>query len=326
MRRSKQRFNPDQRTSDERREAKTVTALDAILIAIVDDLRDGNFDAIRSRMTPPLASLATRAFLQSLQKQIDPLGPVRFAELPDKTLNQIQSFQEFAIHMQHGDLRGAITVAADGKLSAQRFDGVKVVEQARGAEYITRGIVRLPFNGEWYAVSGGADPKLNRHGGGEPQSYAYDLVIMRDGTTHAGDGSDNQDYFAYGQPVLSPVDGTVVTVVDGIPDNIPGCTNIAYAPGNSVLIDDHNREWVFIAHLQPYRTLVLPGQPVLAGDLLGYCGSSGNSSEPHIHFHMQNGPYIQDASGLPITFASFRQNGVSRLAAIAGGRAYLENG
>ena len=41
---------------------------------------------------------------------------------------------------------------------------------------------------------------------------------------------------------------------------------------------------------------------VKKGQVIGLCGNSGNSSQPHLHYHLQNTPIIQDASGIKCRF------------------------
>ena len=38
------------------------------------------------------------------------------------------------------------------------------------------------------------------------------------------------------------------------------------------------------------------------GQLLGKCGNSGNSSEPHVHYHLQNSPVLQHGLGIQCVF------------------------
>ncbi|HZV19969.1 MAG TPA: M23 family metallopeptidase, partial [Hyphomicrobiales bacterium] len=142
---------------------------------------------------------------------------------------------------------------------------------------------------------------------------------------HAGNGLKNTDYYAYGQPVLAPVAGLVITVIDGIPENKPGHLNQLFLPGNCVVIDDGLGEYFALAHLQPNRAAVKVGDRVKVGQVIGYCGNSGNASEPHIHFQMQDGPDMATAEGLPITFHHFLQNGKPVASGIAAGQVTLQN-
>ena len=45
-------------------------------------------------------------------------------------------------------------------------------------------------------------------------------------------------------------------------------------------------------------------------ELLGLCGNSGNSSEPHLHFHLQNVEDINIATGAKSYFEEIYVNGV----------------
>lgn len=51
------------------------------------------------------------------------------------------------------------------------------------------------------------------------------------------------------------------------------------------------------------------GDKVKRGDLVGRCGNSGNSSEPHLHYHLQNGPHFGQAEGLPAQFRNYVADG-----------------
>ena len=51
------------------------------------------------------------------------------------------------------------------------------------------------------------------------------------------------------------------------------------------------------------------GDKVAAGDTLGLCGNSGNTSQPHLHFHLQNGPKLFEADGLPAPFVDCLSGG-----------------
>ena len=46
----------------------------------------------------------------------------------------------------------------------------------------------------------------------------------------------------------------------------------------------------------------LIARQVRRGQVLGRCGNSGNSSEPHLHFQLMDHPHHSVAAGLPFTF------------------------
>ena len=134
-------------------------------------------------------------------------------------------------------------------------------------------------------------------------------MIRRDGSTHTGDGLENKEYFCFGQPVLAPGAGSVVEAVDGIPDNRPSNMNQTQALGNHVIIDHGNGEYSFIAHFKNGTVLAKQGQRVGQGDQLGECGNSGNSSEPHVHYHLQTTAIFGKGEGLPAQFQRYYADG-----------------
>ncbi|UFJ40268.1 M23 family metallopeptidase [Brevibacillus humidisoli] len=152
---------------------------------------------------------------------------------------------------------------------------------------LTQTEYRLPFQGEWMTYWGGRNVLVNYHYAYPGQRYAYDFIIVKDGMSYQGDPTHNESYHAFGQEVLAPASGTVVQVVNDVPDNEPvGEMNEEQPAGNYVVIDHGRGEYSLLAHFQHQSIRVKPGDVVEAGDLLGLCGNSGNSSEPHIHFHV----------------------------------------
>ena len=173
-------------------------------------------------------------------------------------------------------------------------------------EYSCKTPLELPFAGEWKIVAGGKNPINNHHSRNRSQRYAYDfLVVDEQGNTHTGDPNNNKSYFAFARPILSPAKGEIVQVVDGVKDNNPGVMNSYFVPGNMVIIDHGNSEYSVLAHFKYHSIKVKVNDTVLAGDQLGNCGNSGNSSEPHIHYHLQNSPNILTGKGLPPTFHNY---------------------
>ncbi|HEX8395514.1 MAG TPA: M23 family metallopeptidase [Longimicrobium sp.] len=204
-----------------------------------------------------------------------------------------------------------VTIVTD---SAGTIHGFGVAPRREAApsrfmDYQPRTPLRLPFDGEWYVFWGGRTLEQNYHAMTSDQRFAYDLVIRRDGSSHSGDGSALEQYYCYGQPILAPGDGTVATVVDGLPDQRIGSMDRANPAGNHVIIDHGNSEFSLLAHLRPGSVAVRAGDRVRAGQKLGECGNSGNTSEPHLHYHLQNGPVFGRAEGLPAIFRGYTANG-----------------
>src|SRR5699024_448681 len=151
----------------------------------------------------------------------------------------------------------------------------------------TETVFDLPFEDEWFVFWGGTNALTNYHYEHENQRYAYDFMQMKDKRSFAGDKEKNESYYAFGQPYLASADGTVVAVENNIADNEPvGESNEEEPLGNHVIIDHGNDEFSYLAHFKEGSIDVTEGDDVTRGDVLGQVGNSGNSSEPHIHFHV----------------------------------------
>ncbi len=177
---------------------------------------------------------------------------------------------------------------------------------------IERNITKLilPFNDEWTTTWGGDTKELNYHIESKAQKNAFDFVVTdNEGKSYKNDGTKNEDYYAFGKELIAPTDGEIVLVVDGVEENIPGELNPIYVPGNSVIIKTVNNEFLFFAHFKQHSIKVKQGQKVKQGDILGLCGNSGNSSEPHLHFHIQNVKNINIATGVKSYFGEIIING-----------------
>ena len=144
------------------------------------------------------------------------------------------------------------------------------------------------------------------------QRFAIDWVQLRDdGKTFQGDEKDNKNYLCYGNEAYAVADGVVSETKDGIPENIPGANSRAVpitletVGGNHVIIDIGGGHFAFYAHLQPGSLRVKLGVKVRRGQVIGLVGNSGNSTEPHLHFHVENASSPLGAEGLPYSLASF---------------------
>ena len=168
----------------------------------------------------------------------------------------------------------------------------------------------LPFNGQWNVTWGGDTKELNYHVESKSQKNAFDILIKNDkGNSFKTNGKTNEDYYAFGKELIAPCDGEIVLVVEGVKDNVSGILNPIYVPGNTVIIKTINNEYLFFAHFKQHSIVVKQEQKVKQGQLLGLCGNSGNSSEPHLHFHIQNVEDMNTATGVKCYFDKIQVNG-----------------
>jgi murein DD-endopeptidase MepM/ murein hydrolase activator NlpD len=207
---------------------------------------------------------------------------------------------KYRVKAERGELRLELHVDREGKVT-----GLTITNAPPPDPLVAKSTIPLvlPFQGQWSVFWGGDKPELNQHIDHHSQRRAADLVMVGpDGKTHRGDGKKNEDYFAYGQDIVAVADGVIVTVIDGVPENAPGSLNPYSGFGNGVIVKHSDSLYSAYAHLQPGKTRVQVGARVRASTVLGLCGNAGNSSEPHLHFQLQDGPRIEDSWGVEPVF------------------------
>jgi murein DD-endopeptidase MepM/ murein hydrolase activator NlpD len=205
----------------------------------------------------------------------------------------------------------------------------------------------LPFTGAWRVVRGPADrvPSHGTHSFG--LAYAFDFAgVDERGRTTAHGGwrrflatEPPGRFVGFGRPILAPATGLIVTVHDDEPDGPASRSPIAQlrmalvqgrrvrrgagaVAGNHVVLALEASRFVLLAHLRRGSVRVRPGDTVAAGDVIGECGSSGNSTEPHLHLQAMDAADPWVARGLPIVFRGYHVVGAassSRRAASADG-------
>src|SRR2546422_4953449 len=206
----------------------------------------------------------------------------------------------FTAHLDHGLLDLQLSLNNDGQIAGLYF---KPHTSSKPAPEKHRTELSLPFRDRWLVFWGGDTREQNHHHDVPNQRFAFDLLgVGADGKTHRGEGNKNEDYYAFGRDVLAPADGTVTEVIQGVRDNTPGSMNPYSGVGNCVIIQHHEDEVSVLAHFKQGTIKVKAGDKVKRGQLLGQCGNSGNSSEPHIHYHLQHSPVLQDGLGIKCIF------------------------
>ncbi len=167
----------------------------------------------------------------------------------------------------------------------------------------------LPFQGAWTAVNGGIDKKHSHSWSIQTQRYAYDFVILdEEGHSFSGEDTKLTNYYSYGREILAPADGEVVEIRDKYPDSPllgrgQADCSARDIRGNYILIRHADKEYGLLAHLKPGSVCVKVGDTVKRGQCIAFCGNSGNTSEPHLHFHLQDDMNFYTSAGLPIEFA-----------------------
>lgn len=181
-------------------------------------------------------------------------------------------------------------------------------------------VIGAPVSGDnWYVGNGPSNTSAHRStyrvSSGSTyfaQRYALDLVKLgKDGRTYAGDISKNESYHCYKAMVHAVADGQIVAIHDGVPENTPNSgklaidLNLENVGGNYVVVNIGYHQYAFYAHMVPGSLKVKVGDIVKKGQSLGLLGNSGNSSEPHLHFHVVDGPSFLGANGVPYAFEKF---------------------
>lgn len=146
----------------------------------------------------------------------------------------------------------------------------------------------------------------------DAQRFAIDYMRLNpEGELVHGDPADVHSYVDYGAEVLAVADGTVVATLDSLKDQKPGTlpdpTSITLetVDGNHVVIEIGQGLYAFYAHLKDKSVTVQVGDHVTKGKVIGKLGNSGNTSAPHLHFHLMNGPSVLGSDGLPYLIEHF---------------------
>lgn len=185
---------------------------------------------------------------------------------------------------------------------------------------------RFPMSGQWFSAVGPTPHTAHRWA--LPEEFAFDIVGLGDGTrSYSGSGTAFEDYHAYGADILAAADGRVVAVKADVAEDPttlrqPGETVEAYGErvgayqmqlvasdinsiaGNYIAIDHGNGEFSFYAHLKPGSITVKIGDVVKSGQAMAQLGSSGNSTEPHLHFQVCDRPEPLACAGIPVNFTN----------------------
>lgn len=189
--------------------------------------------------------------------------------------------------------------------------------------------IGFPVTGDWVAVNTPAE-RIPSHGTDFfGQRFAYDLVRLNNkGTGFSSRSIFRQftwfvhasDFCAWNEPVFAAFSGEVVASEDGWPDRLrvnaiwqmlratylqgaPQPSDLRPLLGNYLLIRGDAGVALY-AHLRKSSVLARKGQLVEAGERIACVGNSGNSTMPHLHFHVMDRADPWQAEGVYCDFGS----------------------
>lgn len=192
-------------------------------------------------------------------------------------------------------------------------------------------MLRYPFTGRWRALNSPAR-RVPSHGTDRfGTTYAIDFVAVDEKGRSAPPSlraivrpEPPELFVGFGAPILAPVSGRVVALHDAQPDHEARRSQLTLLPyvftqarraregavglaGNYVAIalgGGHAGPFVSLVHLQLGSVQVRLSQEVEAGEVVGACGNSGNSTEPHVHIQVTDSLRFETSNGLPLAFGT----------------------
>jgi murein DD-endopeptidase MepM/ murein hydrolase activator NlpD len=258
--------------------------------------------------------LATRLVVRDLKAQPGQFGASQYGILYlHVRFDQLRDIPQALAHQLNMTWNGQSATATAARIEVPRPTTLLLDAPLRGARYI--------------AGDGCCDSKrhiratLSLNGGAyDAQRFAIDWEQLdANGRIYVGDAKNPKSYMIYGKPAYAVADAKVIAAVDNSANSpIGSLPNVAVdqADGNHVILDLGGGCYAMYAHFAPHTLQVHEGQYVKRGDVLGMVGTSGNSSEPHLHFQVMDGPSSMLSNGLPYLVRQFSatQRGVSTAA------------
>lgn len=143
-----------------------------------------------------------------------------------------------------------------------------------------------------------------------PGRYAIDFIMLNDqGQITSGDTDVITHWLGYGADVLAVADGVVSSVSNVFTESktISGHANPSAerATGNYVSIKLNDQQYAFYEHLMPNSIKVKVGQKVKRGQIIAKVGFTGQTTGPHLHFHLADADSPLGAEGIPFVFDDF---------------------
>jgi hypothetical protein len=223
-----------------------------------------------------------------------------------------------------------VTAAPELKLNAAvkpANEGLVNTSQTGGAVSVSTRpapLIGPPLEGAGWVAFNGCCKEVPHRRAGIPvngvlfvsQRFAIDWIkIDANSQQSNGDSNKNENWPTYGQKAIAVADAKVVSVLDGLPERVPNAlpsdTTMQNVTGNHVILDIGRGYYAFYAHLQPGSLKVRVGDRVKRGQVLALLGNSGNTTAPHLHFHVSDGVGPLSSQGVPYVIDGFIARGVA---------------
>jgi murein DD-endopeptidase MepM/ murein hydrolase activator NlpD len=143
-----------------------------------------------------------------------------------------------------------------------------------------------------------------------PGRFAIDWVKLDEsGRTAKGNDDVVGNAYGYGAEVLAVADAVVAATRDDMPESTSVAAHpkhaIGDATGNYIALDLGDGRFAFYEHLKPGSLKVKRSQRVKRGEVIASLGFTGDSTGPHLHFHVANANSPLGAEGVPFVFERF---------------------
>lgn len=207
-----------------------------------------------------------------------------------------------------------------------RLDGARAAVEVTGAQQAlprTRPSLLAPplRGGPWLAIHAADWARGHRRVfyrvDGQPRlpgRYAIDWVKLDAHGRYAdGDADLARNWYGDGADVLAVADARVAAVRDGMDEPARISQRIAHRPaddaGNYVALQLPDGRYAFYEHLRKHSIRVAVGERVHTGQVIASLGFSGESTGPHLHFHVADTSSPLGGEGLPFEIRTFQRLG-----------------
>lgn len=270
----------------------------ALAVAIIIAVLSSNCSASYKYSLSPEAKMLTeieshsRNFQKKLERILFREGYFKVSQretLERLTLwlreNEYSRIEEFLDVLTYEDIEMLFDLFKDDiKISSTEYCPVIMPPERMNGQ---RTILSFPFEGEYFVAQGNGG--WVSHFAGSDGEFAWDFVVMKQGSMSGGNAGKNENYYSWGLPVLSPADGQVVRTRTGEEDHSPMTVITKDHKSNYVVIEHEKGEFSNIHHLMKDSITVSPGDYVKRGQIIGRIGDTGISMFPHIHFQLDTG-------------------------------------